>query len=221
MVKQDTYKRLGKQHKIIIIYPGYNGTMEGYNGKYNTIAEILNKKYNFNVVQSSNMCGQEANYSSDVQNWLRHLIINELCEWEYVRPIEIYLMGVSAGASACAMVAYEFPEVTKMLLIAPSTDAIDGDDGESVQDIYKAILQYKGHLYVTVGEQDEIVGNAFPRLLSDCATNAIANKFVEVPNCDHQFRGETNGKIFSKSPLWAFCDDNTYPSPEGGIKLYD
>ena len=33
--------------------------------------------------------------------------------------------------------------------------------------------------------------------------------------------GETNGKIMSKAPLWAFAGDETFPSPEGGIELYD
>ena len=42
-----------------------------------------------------------------------------------------------------------------------------------------------------------------------------------IPNCNHQFFGEANGKIMSKAPLWAFAGDTTFPSPEGGKKLYD
>lgn len=28
-------------------------------------------------------------------------------------------------------------------------------------------------------------------------------------------------KVLSKAPFWAFCGEDSYPSPEGGKKLYD
>ncbi len=55
---------------------------------------------------------------------------------------------------------------------------------------------------------------------SKWATKAKLRKVVTVPDYDHQFTGETNGRILSKAYLWAFKGDETYPSPEGGIKLY-
>jgi hypothetical protein len=30
-----------------------------------------------------------------------------------------------------------------------------------------------------------------------------------------------NGKILSKAYLWAFAGDDGFPSPEGGVLLYD
>jgi hypothetical protein len=42
-----------------------------------------------------------------------------------------------------------------------------------------------------------------------------------VPNCDHGFSGEMNGRIFGKAYLWAFAGDGSFPSPEGGVHLYD
>ena len=44
-----------------------------------------------------------------------------------------------------------------------------------------------------------------------------------IPNCDHQFKGEVNGRIMSQAPFYAFAtgDKPAFPDPNGGIKLYD
>jgi hypothetical protein len=41
-----------------------------------------------------------------------------------------------------------------------------------------------------------------------------------VPDCDHHFTGEVNGRILGKAYLWAFAGDDTFPSPDGGVLLY-
>ena len=43
----------------------------------------------------------------------------------------------------------------------------------------------------------------------------------EVPDCDHRFSGATNGRILSKAFLWAFREDDTFPSDEGGLDIYE
>ena len=42
-----------------------------------------------------------------------------------------------------------------------------------------------------------------------------------VPHCGHSFAGEANGRILSKAYLWAFAGDDSFPSPEGGVPLYE
>jgi len=124
-----------------------------------------------------------------------------------------YLAGFSAGASMSAAIAHEYPEVTKMLLISPSADI-------STDVLRDGPAKYRGELYITLGDSDAVVGPKAAQTLADWATKARFTKVVVVPHCDHQFTGETNGRILSKTYLWAFNDDQTYPSPKGGIKLY-
>jgi hypothetical protein len=42
-----------------------------------------------------------------------------------------------------------------------------------------------------------------------------------VPACGHGFAGETNDRILSKAYLWAFAGDDSFPSPDGGVPLYE
>ena len=126
---------------------------------------------------------------------------------------DIYLAGYSAGASVSAAIAYDFPQVTKMLLIAPSADI-------GTESLQRGLSRFNGELYITLGEKDHIVTPEMATTLSEWATKARVKKLVTVPNCDHHFTGKMNGRILSKAYLWAFKGDETYPSPEGGIELY-
>jgi len=113
---------------------------------------------------------------------------------------EIYLAGFSAGASTSAAVASEYPQVTKMLLISPSADV----DTEVLR---RGLSNCRGELNITLGDNDYVVGSNAAQTLADWATNARLKKVVVVPDCDHQFAGERNGRILSKAYLWAFRGD--------------
>jgi hypothetical protein len=59
------------------------------------------------------------------------------------------------------------------------------------------------------------------RTFQEMANSASSVQVCMVPDCDHQFRGEVNGRIMSSAPLWAFTDEVARPEPSMGIKLYD
>ncbi len=206
---------------IIVNYPGWNGDVNGYNNKYQKIADMLCEKGVGAVVRTSNLQIEGIDYAESVKDVLRrtieHALQNRIAICGSDAP-SIYLIGISAGASAIAAVAHEYVHqdwgVEKILLIAPSGDA-------GLDSIKTGLINYTRDIYITVGADDEVVGVGTAELFSRLAIVAKVNKLVVVPNCDHQFRGEVNGRILSKAPLWAFADDNTFPSPDGGIKLYD
>ena len=199
---------------VIVIYPGYRGDMNGYNNKYQKIAELLSGKGTGAVVRMSNHAIPDVEYSKSLKDSLRSVINHilqrskEICGSDSPR---LYLMGVSAGASAIAAVAHEYDKVEKILLIEPSGDA-------GIDDIKAGLSKYTGKVYVVVGANSHIkVGGFFSSLVM----SAKINKLVIISDCDHQFRGKVNGMIFGKAPLWAFAGDSTFPSPDGGIELYD
>jgi hypothetical protein len=130
------------------------------------------------------------------------------------REPDLYLMGISAGAGAIAVVAAEYRQIKKVLLLAPSVDA-----GKAA--IEEAFGKFRGEAYIAVGEYDECVGKEAGDYFLGLATAASKKTLVVTPNCDHQFQGLVNGKIMSKAPFWAFAGDESLPSPEGGVILYD
>lgn len=204
--------------KIVINYPGVGGDIDGYNGKYATLGDFMQQQIG-TVLRTDNPYVAGFVYENFVQEHLRSIIkyslenSQELAE-KGAEEVELYLMGFSAGASGIAAVAHEFPQVKKILLMAPS-----GDAGE--QAVTEGLGKYEGECYIVIGQNDEIVGVRSGDLFESLATSASIVKQAVILDCDHQFRGETNGRIMSAAPAWAFLDKNgPAPSPESGIFLY-
>jgi len=201
--------------RIIINYPGFAGDIDGYNNKYRTLAEFMAQKIG-SVVRMSNQYRVGLDYHATVQEDLRAVILYALENSMSICGTEdpdIYLMGFSAGASAVSAVAYEFKQVKKILLVSPSLDA-----GEI--SMRKGLAEFTGEVYIVAGENDNFVGSQVAEWVFSKIKKASIRKLVMIPDCDHQFRGAKNGIIMSKSPLWAFLGDQSFPSVEGGIRLY-
>jgi len=202
---------------IVVNYPGITGDIDGYNHKYSQQADFIQEKGIGTVVRMGNPIYAKLPYPQGMIDNFRYVIDHCLSHGEELsgkaKPT-LYLMGFSAGASTIAAVAGDYPAIEKILLMAPS-----GDAGKEAVDL--SLDKFRGEVYITVGDKDEIVGPEAGQIFYDLAASAKIRKLVIVPNCDHQFRGEINGRIMSKAPLWAFAGDNSFPSPEGGKKLYD
>ena len=205
-----------KSDVIVINYPGYNGDINGWANKYMKLADFMVTNGIGAVVRTSNLAVSGLDFAEFSKTHLRRVIrytLNSSSDICGKNNPEIYLVGYSAGAGVIASVAHEFPEVKKILLVAPSGDA-------GMESIRNGLAKFIGDVSITVGEKDEVVGVSVGRTFYDLATSASTIRLRKVPDCDHQFRGETNGMILSKAMLWAFKNDKTYPSPDGGIKLY-
>lgn len=201
---------------IVVNYPGITGDIDGYNNKYGQLADFVQEKGIGAVVRMANKFFDQLPYPKVMIDNFKYVIDYCLAYGKQLSGRQnptLYLMGFSAGASTIAAVAGYYPAVKKILLIAPSGDV----DRSTVK---SGLGKFRGEVYVTVGANDEIVGSKAGKIFYDLATAAKVRKLVIVPNCDHQFRGERNGRIMSKAPLWAFAGDITFPSPKGGKKLY-
>jgi len=202
---------------IIVNYPGYQGDMDGYQGKYRMMADLIQRKGLGAVIRMDNQCRHGFLYEKSVVADLKATIDYALANAESIccsRDPDLYLMGFSAGAGAIAIVAADYPQIRKVLLLAPSVDA-----GKIA--IEEAFGKFQGEVYIAVGEYDECVGREAGDYFLGLATGARKKTLLVIPNCDHQFQGLVNGKIMSKAPFWAFAEDETFPSPEGGTILYE
>lgn len=201
--------------KIIINVPGADGSIDGYNDKYIKIADYLIENKIGAVVRIPNISSFGFGWDINLRETLSYVLnhAKEICGSN--KP-EIYLMGTSAGAGAIAMTAWEYPEVTKILLTEPAI-VFSGEHGA------KGIKQYKGEVVIVVGKGDYALGKQIGDKFFDYFINAKHKEIFEIPNCDHSFKGEINGRILSEAPIYAFKEGNKikFPDPNGGIKLYD
>ncbi|MBS3054953.1 MAG: hypothetical protein J4452_00475 [Candidatus Aenigmarchaeota archaeon] len=202
---------------IVVNYPGITGNIDGYNNKYGKLADLIQEKGIGTVVRMGNEDFPNLPYPKGMIDNFRYVLdycLSNGRELSGKRDPKLYLMGFSAGSSVIAAVSGDYLAVEKILLMAPS-----GDVGQDA--VERGLAKFRGEVYVAVGADDEVVGAHAGKIFYDLAVAAKLRKLEVVPSCDHQFRGERNGRIMSKAPLWAFANDRTFPSPNGGIKLYD
>lgn len=198
--------------KIIVNYPGAEGDIHGYNKKYETLANHIVESGLGAVVRSGNP------YVGPWDRSLREMltyVLNHSKEICGTKKPEIYLMGFSAGAGSISTLAWEYPEVTKILLMAPAI-------GVGEEAVAKGLKQYTGEVYIVIGDSDEVVKpNAGEIFFNFCDVASRKELFV-IEDCDHQFRMEKNGRIMSQAPFYAFLDEKpTFPDINGGIFLYE
>jgi len=203
-----------KTGKIIINIPGAGGSLNGYKNKYLNLGNYIQGKEIASFVRIPNDRPQEAILTA--RTVINYSIENakKICGRE--RP-EIWLMGFSAGGASALLTAWEYPEITKVLAINPYIDF------KSVRiEIKKYLLRYEGKVFLLVGLEDSVIARDTIQYIHKYSNDI---KAYVVPQCDHQFRGETNIKLLSQLPEFFFLDRykrcNDLPDPEKGINLLD
>jgi pimeloyl-ACP methyl ester carboxylesterase len=201
--------------KIIVNHPGVGGSLDGYNNKYKALAGEIVQRGLSAVVRTPNPPVFGFGWDMNLRQVLSFVLLNskKICGSE--RP-ELFLMGTSAGAGAVASLVWEYPEITKILLLEPAILP-----GENL--IKTSLSKYRGEIYVVVGSRDSAFGREIGERFINYSTSARRKELFEIPDCDHHFSGEKNGRIFSQAPFYAFSDKPKprFPDLKGGIKLYD
>jgi len=201
--------------KIIVNVPGADGSIGGYNDKYIKMADYLIENKIGAVVRIPNISSLGFGWDINLRETLSYVLdhAKEICGSN--KP-EIYLMGTSAGAGAIAMTAWEYPEVTKLLLTEPAI-VFSGEHG------VEGIREYKGEVTIVVGKGGYALGKEVGDIFYNYFISASHKEIFEIEDCDHSFKGEINGRILSEAPIYAFKEGSRikFPDPNGGIKLYD
>ena len=124
----------------------------------------------------------------------------------------IYMAGFSSGGSAVGAVAWRFEQVKRILLLS-TYDSV-GDP------FYLGMEQFTGDIYLAYGGNDPMAG-LLAYVLQSGALSARSLHIRQVPDCDHRFSGETNSRVLSNAFYWMFDANEDFPSPEGGLQLYE
>ncbi len=191
--------------KIVIMYLGRNGNIDGFGNRYRTIAEKLQEKIGA-VVRASNADHPGIDYIESVQDDLMAIIRWTLANTKSLcgnKKPDIYLMGISAGGGAVAGVAHYFPEVKNILLVAPAKDP----KGE----VLAGIRKYAGKVYIVGAEEDDVVGRETAHSFFSEAVRASFRDIRIIPHCHHQFSGK-NRIVLQEAPFWAFANETPFPN---------
>jgi len=192
---------------ILINSPGLGNSKDGENNKFKKIATRLQKSGIASVIHYQSSLGdfafKKVNMEALLIDNLRAVINYALSEAQSIcgfNTPELFLAGHSAGASTSAAIAFAFPQVSKMLLIAPSAD-IDPTL------IKENLSKFAGELYVISGDKDYVISPEAAQTFVEWATKAKTKKVATIKDCDHDFSGAKNGKILSDTYFWAFSGD--------------
>lgn len=214
--------------KLLIQAPGAGEAKEGAWNRYVRLGEHLQAR-NIATVVSFNPPSPDAQgkypdepYSYRDASWNRiyvegmaHLVEHCLSKAESLsgtKEPEVCLAGFSAGGSVAVAVAPLFIAVRRILLVS-AYDSVGWF-------FLHGLRHYTGEAFVAYAEGDA-PAMALAMTLRSFARRASGVHARGIPNCDHGFSGETNGRIFGQAYLWAFAGDGNFPSPEGGVPLYD
>ncbi len=219
--------------RFIIQAPGTGEVMEGAGNRYVRLAEYLQSENiaTFVTFTPPMPDGQfdhpDEPYSYRGASWNRiyvegmaHLVEHCLNNAEAlcgVKDPEVYLAGFSSGGSVVVTVAPFFAAVKKILLVSMYDSVGVGSMGWY---FLNGLRRYTGEVYVAYGEDDGPAA-MLAMTLPAMARSASAVHGRGVPHCGHSFAGEANGRILSKAYLWAFAGDDSFPSPDGGVPLYE
>ncbi len=204
---------------VVINYPGVYGDIDGFNSKYTKIAGLVAEKIGTTLriswAEETLWEEFESGVSKKLEAVIKDALQNsqELAECE-PNELEIYLMGFSTWASWVAAVCGKYPQIKKILLIAPSWDAWE----EACE---SSLGSFTWEVHVLVGENDEVVGWKAAHIFAQMAKSAKRVKELTIPNCDHQFRWSKNGQLMSAAPIWAFLKNGEGElDPNDGIIIY-
>lgn len=140
--------------RILINSPGLGGSKDGDEGVFLRIAEMLEEKGVASMIRYESSLfdfafrriGMEALLMDNLRAVLNYALghSRQICGSD---SPEVFLAGYSADASATAAVSVECPQVSKMLLIAPSID-ID------LTLVEKSLSKFAADLYLISGDRD-------------------------------------------------------------------
>lgn len=176
---------------VLLTVPGVDGSVDGFKNKYIKIAESIQEKYSAAIVRMANPFITSYHWESNIRQSLNYIIENEE-EITNHKDIEIRIMAHSAGAAIVAQIAWEYPEITRILLINPATKL-------GIDKIKYGLSEFEGNkITVMFGSEDPSVGDVNELSIADRLRTVICN------GADHHFSGDAIEKFTQAPHLYLF-----------------
>lgn len=169
---------------IFLTIPGVDGSVDGYKDKYLRIAESVQEENKVSVVRISNPFITSFHWESNIRKVLDYISIN-LPSITEGNKAEIRVMAHSAGAAVIAQIAWEYPEIKRLLLVNPATKL-------GLDKMKLGLSMFKGDdITVLFGSLDPSIDDV--NGLASIEGRVPINTFV-LEGIDHHFSG-TDGLI--------------------------
>lgn len=182
-----------KSKVILLLVPGADGSVDGYEDKYITIAESIQKKHGVAVVRMANPFITSFHWDSNLRHVLEFIEANkqDICGHD---AYELRVQGHSAGASVIAMIAHEFPAIRQILLINIAMSL-------QPEDIVEGLAKFKGKTTVLIGDGDPSIEEVHNIQFLDDRVNMN----IEVAkDTDHYFSGESFKQFLEAADSYLF-----------------
>lgn len=168
---------------VFITLPGVDGSIDGYKNKYKQITDSMQKRHGVATVRMSNHFISSSHWDSNIRQVLDYVLANKLAITEH-EDIEIQIMAHSAGAAIIAQVAWEYPEINKLLLVNTAFKM-------NPDKILDGLSKYAGDVRFVFGSKDPSI---------DWAEKLKEKyKVIVIVGADHNFSGNDINKFIELS----------------------
>ena len=179
---------------VLLTVPGVDGSVDGFEDKYVKIAESIQEKYGAAIVRMANPFITSYHWESNIRQSLNYIIENTE-EITGQKDAEIRIMAHSAGAAIVAQIAWEYPEITRILLVNPATKL-------GIDKIQYGLSEFGGNkITVLFGSEDPSVGDVDEIAKISEAKNVYTHILEGV---DHNFSGESLEAFIAAPALYLF-----------------
>lgn len=179
---------------ILLIIPGVDGSVDGYENKYVQIAEGVQVKNKAAVVRISNPFISSFHWESNIRKVLEFIQdnANSICQHD---DFELRIMAHSAGAAVVACIAWEYPFISKLLLINPAMKL--GSDN-----IASGLKKFGVEkVKILVGSKDP----SFEQINSLKLLDGLGElDVIEINGADHYFSGDSFQAFLSAANDYLF-----------------
>jgi len=179
---------------VLLTVPGVDGSVDGFEDKYIKIAESIQEKYGAAIVRMANPFITSYHWESNIRQSLNYIIENT----EQItghKDAEIRIMAHSAGAAIVAQTAWEYPEITRILLVNPATKL-------GIDKIKYGLSEFGGdRITIMFGSEDPSVGDVDEIAKISEAKNVHTYTLEGV---DHNFSGESLEAFIAAPALYLF-----------------
>ncbi len=159
---------------VVLILPGVDGSVDGYENKYVRMADKIVDEQQKAVVRVSNDFITSFHWEDNLRQALGFIEDNALDLFGN-KDVDIEIIAHSAGASVSSWIAWEYPNIKKLVLLNTAAAL-------KPERIIGGIQQYANDVVFVYGSEDPSV--AFPGKLPDTVEVQI------IEGADHYFSGE-------------------------------
>jgi len=179
-----------KSSIILLTMSGVEGSADGYQGKYVTIAQNAQREHGVAAVRIGNPFISSLSWESNLRHTLDYVIARsaEIAGPEFK---EIRIMAHSAGGTVAGLMAWEYPEVSRLLLVNPALK-------HGYQQVEDGLRKFRGSTTVLFGEHDSSI------FLGQELGKLPRVQVLNVKDADHHFSGDAIHAFINASSQYLF-----------------